>query len=216
MYKNIIFDLDGTILNTLDDLADAVNYACEVNGFHKYDIFDVKAMIGNGIGNLVARAIPNGKNNDKYTDVLSTFFDYYSKHLLDKTQPYIGCLDTLRELKRKGIKLFVVTNKRNSFANKLVSNFYDDTFLLTLGEDADCNLPRKPDPTIVNLILEKYNLCKKETLFVGDSDVDKYTADNSGLDCCLVTYGFKAKDFLVNLNAKFTIDIFSDLLNIVL
>lgn len=191
MYKCVIFDLDGTLLNTLEDLADAGNYALEQLGFHTHEIEKYKYFVGDGIPKLIQRILPIGSDHDLCNKAHSLFSEYYSSHSTDKTKPYNGICSLLSKLKADGIKTGVATNKDHDFSEKLVHNFFDDTIRVVCGRK-DGN-PKKPDPFSVNYIMNYLEVEKSETLYVGDSNVDMETARNAGLDSCGVLWGFRTE-----------------------
>jgi len=216
MYKGVIFDLDGTLLNTLGDLTSAVNHVCKEYGYKQRTIEEVRSFVGNGIRNLISRVVPNGYENPDFEDMMATFQTYYAENVAVLTHPYEGVLQCLKSLKENGIKVAIVSNKRQALVDILYKKFFEDLVEFAYGEDEANGIIKKPNPMMVNLALEKLNLKKDEAIYVGDSNVDKNTADNSNMDCCLVTYGFRDKVELEILDAKYLIDDINDLLEIVI
>lgn len=215
MFKVAIFDLDGTLLNTLDDLANACNYALNKFSFPTHNVEEYKKFIGNGIYKLVERAVPNNKK-DKVTveKVLKTFSDYYNEHMIDMTKPYDGIVDILDELRAKGIKLAVVSNKKHEFTIEIVKKYFGDRFDIVFGHRE--NYKEKPDPTSVLEVIEKLNILKSECIYIGDSNVDILTAKNAGVKSVGVSWGFRDREELANEGANYLADNNIELLNIIL
>lgn len=201
MYKCVIFDLDGTLLDTLEDLANAGNYALEQLGFPLHDVEEYKYFVGNGIPKLIERILPNGSDIDVRNRVHKLFSEHYSSNSMDKTKPYDGICDLLAKLKADGIKTGVASNKDHSFSEILVKSFFGDTIQAVCGRKDGA--PKKPDPFSVNYIIERLNANKSESLYVGDSNVDMETASNAGLDSCGVLWGFRSERELRESGAKF-------------
>ncbi len=191
MKKLIIFDLDGTLLNTIADLAHSTNFALESNGFPTHEIEEYKYFVGNGINKLFERALPEGeKSEENIAKVRNVFLVHYDRHNADHSRPYEGMVELLEQLQKKGIKLAVASNKYQAATEKLVPHFFPTvSFVAILGQREGIN--PKPDPTIVHDILSVANVTKEETLYVGDSNVDMQTAINSGVDACGVAWGFR-------------------------
>lgn len=215
MYKGVIFDLDGTLLNTLGDLTNAVNHVCNQYGYKTRTVEEVRSFVGNGIRNLISRVVPNGYENPKFEEMMITFKSFYDENVAVLTYPYENVLSTLRFLKDKGYKIAIVSNKRHKLVNKLNDIFFKNLIEIVLGEDEAKGINKKPNPMMIDLVLQRFGLDKNEVLYVGDSNVDKMTADNSNLDCCLVTYGFRDKDELASLNSKYLIDDINELCKII-
>ena len=201
MYRCVIFDLDGTLLNTLDDLADAGNYALEKLGFPVHDVEEYKYYVGNGIPRLIQRILPPESSQELCDKARRLFSEYYSSHSTDKTRPYNGIYDLLSRLTADEIKIGVATNKDHDFSEKLVHTFFDDMVGIVFGRK-DGN-PKKPDPFSVNRIMERLNAEKSYTLYVGDSNVDMETAHNAGLASCGVLWGFRTEKELRESGACF-------------
>ncbi len=191
MKKLIIFDLDGTLLNTIADLAHSTNFALESNGFPTHEIEEYKYFVGNGINKLFERALPEGeKSEENIAKVRNVFLVHYDRHNADHSRPYEGMVELLEQLQKKGIKLAVASNKYQAATEKLVPHFFPTvSFVAILGQREGIN--PKPNPTIVHDILSVANVTKEETLYVGDSNVDMQTAINSGVDACGVAWGFR-------------------------
>ena len=201
MYKYVIFDLDGTLLNTLDDLAAAGNFALEQLGFSPHEVEKYKYFVGNGIPKLIEQILPMGSDRELCNKAREIFSEYYSKHFMDKTRPYDGISDMLRKLRSDGIKAGVATNKDHSFSEKLVENFFGDTIQVVCGRQDGA--PKKPDPFSVNYVVAQLYADKKATLYAGDSNVDMETAANAGIISCGVLWGFRTEKELRGSGANY-------------
>lgn len=193
-YDLVIFDMDGTILDTLDDLCDATNYTLAQMGCPKRSKEEVRCFVGNGILKLLERAMPSGTTKAQIRQAFSIFMEYYNKHCMDKTKPYDGIIDLLRELRAQGIKTAVVSNKRHETVKILCDDLFTGLFDAFEGDRP--GVPKKPDSAMVDLVLEKLNIQRENAVYVGDSDVDLTTAVNSGMDYIIVTWGFRNEVFL--------------------
>lgn len=187
-----VFDLDGTILNTAEDLADAVNYGLKKNGLETYSTEEVLKMVGNGVKNLVLRAI--GDKKELFDECFKDFKEYYSAHYAVKTYAYNGVKEALLSLKNSGFTLGVLSNKYDAAVKDLAEIYYGDIFDFVSGEKE--GTPRKPDPTSLNDMIKLCGAEKEHTVYIGDSDVDVKTADNAGVKCVSVTWGFRSKNFI--------------------
>lgn len=197
MKKLILFDLDGTLLNTIEDLGEAVNYALALEGLPQHKMDKFPAMVGRGIRNLVKSAMPEEhRADDAYVDkCLSIFKEYYSNHIDVHTRPYPGMPGLLRDLNDRGIKLAVLSNKFQEGAEVLVNEFFGDIpFVCVLGNREGC--PLKPDPAVVDEVLARSGMQKHDTVLVGDSIPDMLTAQNAGIDALAVTWGYCSADEL--------------------
>ena len=181
MYQTVIFDLDGTLLDTIQDLADAGNWVCRRNGWPEHSVEEFKRMVGNGIPNLVRRFSPEGSRSSLLlANTIAQFNAYYGAHNLDRTAPYPGVPELLAKLGERGVTMAVYSNKADAFSREIVEHFFPGVFHLVRGQVQ--GVPVKPDPA--------------QTLFVGDSDVDVYTGHNGGLAVCGVTWGFRGREEL--------------------
>lgn len=201
MYRCVIFDLDGTLLNTLDDLANAGNFALEQLGLPVHDVGEYKYYVGNGIPKLIQRILPVGSAQELCDKARSLFSEYYSSHSTDKTRPYSGICDLLSRLTDTGIKIGVATNKDHDFSESLIHTFFGNKVSVVCGRKD--GTPKKPDPFSVNHIIETLRAEKSKTLYVGDSNVDMETAYNAGLDSCGVLWGFRTEKELRESGARF-------------
>ena len=196
-YRTYIFDLDGTLLDTLDDLAAAVNYALRTYGMSERSRDEVRRFVGNGVRMLMARAVPDGEQNPLFETVFDTFRQYYLNHSLDTTQPYDGIPEMLAALKQRGCRLAVVSNKFCAATSELCRHFFPDTIEVAVGEHEAEGIRKKPAPDTVNEALSLLGVDRRHAVYVGDSDVDLQTARNAGLPCISVLWGFRDKDFLL-------------------
>ena len=196
MYQLVIFDLDGTLLNTVADLAASTNFVLKKNGFPQHEISEFYFYIGNGINKLFERALPEGEKNDEnILKLRKDFLHHYDNHNTDLTIPYDGIDKLLKNLQKKGINMAVASNKYHSGTVKLINHYFPDiSFSAILGQRE--GVPVKPDPAIVNEILSLTGIKSENTLYVGDSGVDMETANNSGVTAIGVTWGFRPKSEL--------------------
>lgn len=211
-YSTYIFDLDGTLLDTLADLAAAVNYALRQHGMPEHTIDDVRRFVGNGVRKLMERAIPDGEKNPDFEATFATFREYYMHHSLDTTRPYPGIIETLEALKEQGCRLAVVSNKMMAATQELCRHFFAETIEVAIGENEAAGIRKKPAPDTVFEALRQLGEEKDSAVYVGDSDVDLETANNSGLPCISVLWGFRDRNFLIQHGAKTFISAPSELL----
>lgn len=203
-YDTIIFDLDGTLLNTLDDLADSTNYALSQMGFPCRTIDEVRQFVGNGVKLLIDRAVPTGISEDKKEKCLSIFKEYYSKNMENKTRPYDGIIEMLSNLKKLNINIAVVSNKFDRAVKGLCEKYFSGYVNIAVGESE--KIRKKPAPDSVLEVIKILGSSKESTLYVGDSDVDVITAHNAKIKCIGVTWGFRDKDLLQSCGADYIID----------
>ncbi|WP_314697771.1 HAD family hydrolase [Prevotella jejuni] len=203
-FKTYIFDLDGTLLSTLNDLASSTNYALRWAGMPERTIEEVRMFVGNGVKLLMERAIPEGVNNPKFEETYAKFREHYMEHNLDTTRPYDGVPELLHELKRRGKHLAIVSNKFYAATQDLAKHFFPDTIEVAIGERE--NIRKKPAPDTVLEALRQLNVSKEDAVYIGDSDVDIMTAKNCGLPCISVLWGFRDKDFLIEHGGSLFVD----------
>ncbi len=213
-YKAVIFDMDGTILNTLEDLKNATNYSLRQFGMPERSLEEVRMFVGNGIRKLVERAVPSGTSEEKIAQVFDVFLKYYEIHSADNTSPYPGILELVEKLKKSGIKTAVSTNKADVPAQELGREYFNGIFDLIVGQQD--GLKVKPAPDSVNKILSILDIQKKDAIYIGDSDVDVQTAKNSGLDFIGVSWGFRGREFLEKNGAKNIVDNANEILDLVI
>lgn len=213
MYTHVIFDLDGTILNTIDDLADAGNHVCAARGWPTHPVEKYKVMVGNGIPKLVERFSPEGTPAEVLEEVRKEFAAYYDAHKEDKTAPYEGIPEVISLLKAAGVKVSVLTNKADHLAGPMVESYFPGVFDLVRGALPD--VPTKPHPAMLGGLLEALGASPETSLFAGDSNVDIQTGRNCGLDTCGVLWGFRSRRELEGEGADFIAETPADLLRIV-
>lgn len=210
--KAVIFDLDGTVLDTVDDLTDAVNAALEKRGYPKRTQEEVMSFVGNGTLKLIERALPEGhKDEETAKAVHLDFGEHYAHHFADKTKPYPQIPELLNKLKAKGYKLAVFSNKPDRFTKELIEMFFPGIFDIVTGNSDQT--PRKPDPTGEYNILAKFGISPFEALHVGDSDTDVKTAHNAGVMVLACTWGYRSKEALMAADADFIVEDVSDMEN---
>lgn len=193
-YTTVIFDLDGTLLNTLDDLADSVNYALSSCGLPERSIDEVRNFVGNGVRRLMFRAVPGGEQNPVFERAFSCFKEHYLHNSVNKTCPYEGIMALLAKLKRYGIAMAVVSNKLDVAVNDLNRRFFADFISVAIGDRE--NFRRKPAPDSVLEALRMLGKTAEESVYIGDSEVDIETARNAGIDCISVSWGFREEKIL--------------------
>lgn len=213
MKKIVIFDLDGTLLNTLDDLADSTNYALSKFGYPTRTIEEVRQFVGNGVAKLIERAIPDGKNNSNFEKCLSIFKENYAQNMYNKTAPYNGIIEMLSNLKSKGIKIAVVSNKFDLAVKELCKKYFEGFIDFAAGENEAQGINKKPAPDTVLSVLRKFSFSPEDAIYVGDSDVDIMTAKNSNMPCISVTWGFRDEKFLLKSGATILINAPSEIYN---
>ena len=198
-YKTYIFDLDGTLLRTLADLAASTNYALRTHHMPERSLDEVRRFVGNGVKKLMERAIPDGLNNPLFEETFATFRQHYMQHNLDTTQPYPGIMQLLEQLKAEGKNIAVVSNKFYAATRELCRHFFGDLVPVAIGERED--IRKKPAPDTVIEALRELGVDKEGAVYIGDSDVDIMTAKNSGMPCVSVLWGFRDKEFLLEHGA---------------
>lgn len=203
MYRTVIFDLDGTLLNTLEDLKDSTNYALRSCGFPERTSEEVRRFVGNGIHKLIERAVPDGTEEDKLEQVFQIFRSYYVTHCQIKTKPYEGIMELLESLKQKGCQMAIVSNKNDVAVKELAEQYFEDYIDIAIGERE--GIRRKPAPDSVFEAMRLLGAKSSECVYVGDSDVDRATAQNAGLACVSVTWGFRDEEELCRLSPEYMI-----------
>ncbi len=190
----VIFDLDGTLLNTLEDLTDSVNHAMEKFGFPLHTVEEIRTFVGNGAPRLIERSIPGGKENPAYDAALAAFKEHYAAHCEDKTSPYQGVMALLAELRDRGFRMAVVSNKFDQAVKRLCEKYFGDYIEAAIGESDQ--IKRKPAPDTVYRALRELSCDASRAVYVGDSEVDIQTAKNASLPCVSVTWGFRTEEQL--------------------
>lgn len=199
-YKLAIFDMDGTILDTLEDLKDALNFALEKNGYPIHPISNVRKFVGNGMWKLIERGVPEGTGREDIIKVHTDFMDYYHIHCTDKTKPYDGIVELISSLREAGCKTAVVSNKADSAVHDLCKQFFPGCFDCEIG--ARDGIANKPAPDSVLEVLKQLEVSKEQAVYIGDSEVDVATALNAGMDSIIVAWGFREVSFLQEQGAK--------------
>ena len=199
-YDTIIFDLDGTLLDTLDDLAISTNYALRQMGYAERSREEIRAFVGNGVKKLIERAVPCGTSIEKTEEVLSIFKQYYAEHSDVHTKPYDGILALLDRLIAEGFRIAVVSNKLDSAVKTLCRRYFGDRILVAIGDKE--GVAKKPAPDMVHEALAILYAHHFDAVYIGDSDVDVLTAENAKMDCISVTWGFRDEDFLAQSGAS--------------
>lgn len=193
-YDTVIFDLDGTLLDTLEDLADAVNYALREKGMPERTLAEIRQFVGNGVYRLIELSVPGGSTNPTFEEVLSLFRSHYAVHCNDKTCAYDGVLPLLRELAAEGYALAIVSNKPDYAVKELAEIYFDGIVPVAIGERE--GVEKKPAPDTVQEALRELGMPAETAVYVGDSEVDIQTAENAGLPCITVLWGFRDETFL--------------------
>ncbi|RRD80604.1 HAD family hydrolase [Alloprevotella sp. OH1205_COT-284] len=201
MITTVLFDLDGTLLDTLTDLSVAVNHALQMYGLPQRSKNEVRAFLGNGIRNLITQCVPNHTDSILIEKVFVAFRTYYLEHCLDNTVPYPGIPPLLEELHRRGVRIGLVSNKVDTAVQELHKRFFADTISVALGESSE--IRRKPHPAGVLEAMRRLKALPEETLYVGDSEVDFETSRAAGINCALVFWGFRDEIVLRALEAEY-------------
>ena len=199
-YKAIIFDLDGTLLDTLDDLADSVNHTMEVFGWPCKTREQVRAFVGNGLRRLMQLSVPDGEDNPRFEEAVREQGRFYQLNCNNRTSPYPGIMELLEKLRNDGYKLAIVSNKADGAVQELSRIYFRDLMDTSVGESA--GVRRKPYPDTVLKVMENLKASKDECLYVGDSEVDIRTARNADIDCASVLWGFRSRKQLEDCQAE--------------
>lgn len=202
MYQTVIFDLDGTVLDTIADLTAAANDVCRENGWREYSAAEIRAMVGHGMENFIKALSPaDAQSPDRRAATLDRFRDFYRDCLTIRTRPYPGMADLVDRLHADGVKLAVCSNKDHAFCVTLMDTFYPGKFSVVLGKRP--GVPPKPDPASVREILRTLDAEPSRTLYAGDSATDVRTGHNAGLPVCAVTWGYRPQETLVEAGPEF-------------
>ncbi len=213
MLRCVIFDLDGTILDTLEDLKNSVNAALKQFGYPLRTIEEVRSFVGNGVYVLMKKALPDDVDDETFDRVFAGFKDHYAQHCADHTAPYPGIIELITRLKDRGYLLSVVSNKSDREVQRLCRHYFPDIFKTVVGQKE--NIRKKPYPDSVNAVLKTFGLEPEQALYIGDSEVDIQTAENAGMDCILVSWGFRDIDFLRQEGAKWIVNNTDELMEII-
>ncbi|MBQ8924343.1 MAG: HAD family hydrolase [Lachnospiraceae bacterium] len=208
-YNTVIFDLDGTLLNTLDDLYDSVNYALDKMGYPLRTKEEVRFFLGNGIKVLMKKSLPESAGDEDFEKSIAYFKEYYNVHNQDKTRPYDGVIELMHSLKEKGIKMAIVSNKIQSAVDDLYERYFKDVVDVAIGDSPEFR--RKPAPDSCFKVMEILGSDVEDAIYVGDSEVDMETAKNAGLPCISCLWGFRDKDYLIDKGAVIFAEIPADI-----
>ncbi len=199
-YELIVFDMDGTILDTLEDLKNSMNHTLRLHNMPERTLDEIRSFVGNGIRRLIELAVVSGTPEEEIEIIHKDFMEHYEIHCADFTKPYDGVNDLIQELKKRGYKTAVVSNKADAAVLDLCDQYFPALFDLAIGERPE--IAKKPAPDMVNLALEKLQIPREKAVYIGDSDVDVATARNSNLDMIAVDWGFRTREFLVEQGAE--------------
>ena len=213
-YDTVIFDLDGTLMDTLEDLADAVNEILSRNGYPVRTIREVRRIVGNGLRQTLTLCLPEGTKQEVIDRLLPEFASYYQEHCQIRTKPYDGIEDTLRGLSARGFKLAIVSNKRDEAVKKLNREYFAEYVRVAIGENESAGIRKKPAPDTVYQALRELGSSREQAVYVGDSEVDRMTAENAGLPCVSVDWGFRDREELEKLKPAWLISRPEELLKI--
>ncbi len=206
MINCVIFDLDGTLLNTLEDLCDSTNYALAKYGFPPRTLDEVRCFVGNGVRKLIERAIPQGELNPVFADCLEVFKNHYKDNMYNKTAPYPGIAEMLGTLKQKGIKTAVVSNKFDAAVKELCQNYFAGLIDTAIGENEAEGIRKKPAPDSILKVVKELQTDLRHVIYAGDSETDVQTAKNAGIECIGCTWGFRSRDVLENEGANYLVN----------
>lgn len=209
-YDTVIFDLDGTLLNTLEDLRDSVNVIMARFGWQQHSLEQIRKFVGNGIGKLMECSIPDGKKNQQFEEAFSEFREYYTEHCRMKTRPYEGVMELIKTLSEHGFHMAIVSNKNDAAVKELNEIYFSGYMRAAIGDREGSR--RKPAPDAVYAALEELGSEKERAVYIGDSEVDYETAENSGLDCILVSWGFRDRELLESFEHAVVVDQCSEIL----
>lgn len=211
-YEAVIFDLDGTLVDTLEDLKDSVNFALSSFGFPERNVEEIRSFVGNGVRRLMYLSVPEGTDKDTAEKCLEVFKEHYKTNSRNKTKPYDGIAEMLDTLCEKGIKTAVVTNKMHTAAKDIVEFYFGEKISITVGQ-LD-GIAQKPQPDGALKAIETLGVSKEKAVYVGDSEVDCITAKNAQIDCIGVTWGFRSREILKESGANVIVDSPAEILNI--
>ncbi|EKX88372.1 HAD family hydrolase [Alloprevotella sp. oral taxon 473] len=213
MIKTVLFDLDGTLLNTLTDLSNSVNYALNSHHLPQRTELEVRSFLGNGIHNLIEKSVPENTPSELLEDVFQSFKSYYLQHGLESTAPYPGIISLLKALQQKSVKMAIISNKVDTAVQQLNKKFFSDYIGIAIGEKPQ--IRRKPAPDSVLLAIKALDANPATTLYVGDSEVDYETAHSAGIRCALVTWGFRDRLDLEDLHADYYVNSSHELMAVI-
>ncbi len=211
-YEAYIFDLDGTLLDTLDDLTDGVNHTLASYGMPIHTIAEICSYVGNGMEKLIERSIEGGHEHPQFDAILADFKSYYGKHCNEKTKPYPGILSLLQTLKEEGKKIAIVSNKGDFAVKELCEIYFKDYVKVAIGESKEVR--KKPAPDTVFTAMKELGVKKEDCVYIGDSEVDIQTARNAGIPCISVLWGFRKKTFLQEQGASHFVEQAEEILQV--
>lgn len=212
-YDAILFDLDGTLLDSLEDMKDSVNHVMREFGFPEHTTEEIRTFVGNGIRRLIERSVPEGTDPRTCEAALKAYRSYYNDHCMIKTKPYDGVPELLGALKKEGFAMAIVSNKNAEAVEEMREHYFGDLIPLAFGQsDA---VPKKPDPSMVYAAADRLGIPKERCIYVGDSEVDIETAKNAGIDCITCLWGFREKEFLLAEGARVLAEAAEDILRVV-
>ena len=212
-YDLIVFDMDGTILDTLEDLKNSMNHTLRLYNMPERTLDEIRSFVGNGIRKLIERAVPEGTSEHRIYEIQGDFMKHYGEHCADFTRPYDGVNELIAQLRNRGYKTAVVSNKADGAVQELCVQYFPNLFDLAIGERPE--LAKKPAPDMVNLALEKLQVSHQKAVYIGDSDVDVATARNSKLDMIAVDWGFRTREFLIEQGAEIIVSTPEEILGLV-
>ena len=212
-YDTIIFDLDGTLLNTLDDLRDSLNDILAQKGYSARSLEEVRRFVGNGVRNLIRLSVPGHCSEEEVTQCLEEFKEHYKHNMQNKTRPYNGIMELLLDLNRFNYKLAIVSNKYDAAVKSLAKTYFGNLIPVAIGESQD--IKRKPSPDSVYEAVKELGSELSNTIFVGDSETDAQTAMNAGIPCIGVTWGFRSREVLRSAGVDYLIDTPRELLTLI-
>ena len=212
-YELIVFDMDGTILDTLEDLKNSMNHTLRLHNMPERTLDEIRSFVGNGIRKLIERAVVSGTCDTKIEIIHKDFMKHYEVHCADFTRPYDGINDLIQELRNRGYKTAVVSNKAHDAVLDLCDQYFPHLFDIAIGERPE--IAKKPAPDMVNLALEQLQISKEKAVYIGDSDVDVATARNSNLDMIAVDWGFRTREFLIEQGATIIVSKPGEILELV-
>lgn len=215
MICGIVFDLDGTLLNTLEDLCDSTNFALKKFGYPPRTIEEVRNFVGNGVRLLIERAIPQGKANPNLEECLNTFKEHYKQNMYNKTIPYKGIPEVLKELRLRGIQTAVVSNKFDTAVKELCHKYFGDLIQVAIGENEQAGIRKKPAPDSVFKAISELKVSIENVIYVGDSETDVQTAKNAEINCIGCCWGFRDKSVLKSEGANYIIEKPEEILNLI-
>ncbi len=200
-YGLVIFDMDGTILDTIEDLKDSLNHTLKAHELPEVSLETARRNVGNGIRRLIELSVPNGTSEELIDILFDEMSAYYKEHSAIKTKPYDGICQVIASLRQAGYKTAVVSNKLDTAVQDLVDDYFEGLFDYAIGERPGSGMKRKPAPDAVYEVMKQLGFQKDQAIYIGDSEVDLQTAENAGLSCIAVTYGFRDKELLLSHGA---------------